>query len=114
MCRRRATFPILGFKTNGNPLYANGSFRSGHTAWAFAIATVVARRHSNHKWVPFVAYGIATVASISWLSNNTTLFQTRLSAAPWDTPWAGSWCCAVMPAVLIGRRTFSENFESRD
>jgi membrane-associated phospholipid phosphatase len=63
-------FSDTWFKTNANPLKSAGSFPSGHTAWAFAIATVVARRHSNHKWVPFVAYGLATVGSFSRISSN--------------------------------------------
>ena len=58
-------FKDTWFKTNPNPLKSAGSFPSGHTGWAFAIATVVARRHGNHKWVPFVAYGLATVTSLS-------------------------------------------------
>ena len=56
---------------NGN--YANtwfkdphgGSFPSGHSAAAFAVATVLARRYGNHKWVPYVAYGLAATVGFS-------------------------------------------------
>ena len=51
---------------SGNPLKSAGAFPSGHSAWVFAIATVVARRHgTHHKWVPALAYGMATVAALS-------------------------------------------------
>lgn len=41
------------------------SFPSGHAAAAFSIATVMARRYGRHKWVPWVAYGVAGLISIS-------------------------------------------------
>src|SRR5208282_4597696 len=43
----------------------NGSFPSGHTIAAFSVATVIARRYGNHKWVPYVAYGTATLIGFS-------------------------------------------------
>ncbi len=45
--------------------YKGSSFPSGHSAAAFAVATVVAHRYSNHKWVPVLAYGMAAVISLS-------------------------------------------------
>lgn len=45
--------------------YKGSSFPSGHSAAAFSVATVVARRYSNHKWVPVLAYGMASVISLS-------------------------------------------------
>jgi membrane-associated phospholipid phosphatase len=45
--------------------YKGSSFPSGHSAAAFSIAAVVAHRYSNHKWVPVLAYGMATVISLS-------------------------------------------------
>ncbi len=47
-----------------------GGFPSGHTGWAFAVATVVAHRHSKHKWVPYVAYGLAAMDAFSRLSTS--------------------------------------------
>jgi len=41
------------------------SFPSGHTIEAFAVATVFARRYRNHRWVPWVAYGVAGVIGFS-------------------------------------------------
>ena len=45
------------FESNGSFLLGNGSFPSGHTIAAFSVATIVARRYGNHKWVPYAAYG---------------------------------------------------------
>jgi membrane-associated phospholipid phosphatase len=41
------------------------SFPSGHTIEAFAVATVIARRYKNHRWVPWVAYGVAGTIGFS-------------------------------------------------
>ena len=46
-----------------------GSFPSGHTIAAFAVATVIARRYPNHRWVPFVSYGIASLVGFSRITN---------------------------------------------
>jgi membrane-associated phospholipid phosphatase len=35
---------------------------------AFSVATVVARRYGNHRWVPYVAYGLASVVGFSRLT----------------------------------------------
>ncbi|HKF51301.1 MAG TPA: phosphatase PAP2 family protein [Candidatus Acidoferrales bacterium] len=43
----------------------SNSFPSGHAAEAFAIATVFERRYRDHKWVPWVAYGVATLIGFS-------------------------------------------------
>jgi membrane-associated phospholipid phosphatase len=41
------------------------SFPSGHATAVFSVATVVARRYARKRWVPFAAYGMATVISLS-------------------------------------------------
>jgi membrane-associated phospholipid phosphatase len=69
------------FKTSGNPLKSAGSFPSGHTAWFFAVATVVARRHSSRRWVPFVAYGVATVASFSRITSSNHFVSDNVFGA---------------------------------
>ncbi len=44
----------------------NGSFPSGHASGAFAAATVFAGMYrEDHPWVPWVAYGTATLVSAS-------------------------------------------------
>jgi membrane-associated phospholipid phosphatase len=37
------------------------SFPSGHAIESWALASIVAHEYSHRKWVPFVAYGLATV-----------------------------------------------------
>jgi membrane-associated phospholipid phosphatase len=56
------------FESSGSRLRGSGSFPSGHTIAAFSVATVIARRYGNHRWVPYVAYGMATVVGFSRLS----------------------------------------------
>lgn len=41
------------------------SFPSGHATAAFSVATVVARRYARKRWVPWLAYGMATTISLS-------------------------------------------------
>jgi membrane-associated phospholipid phosphatase len=41
------------------------SFPSGHAMMSFSVATVFARRYRQHRWVPYVAYGLASVISFS-------------------------------------------------
>lgn len=71
---RPATFPSQGnlsdswFENRGSVVSASGGFPSGHTIAAFSIATVVARRYGNHRWVPYAAYGLAAVVGFSRLS----------------------------------------------
>ena len=74
---RPAGFPNSGnysdswFESNGS-LHAyirgNGSFPSGHTIAAFSVATIIARRYGNHRWVPYAAYGMAAAVGFSRLS----------------------------------------------
>jgi membrane-associated phospholipid phosphatase len=44
---------------------SGASFPSGHTAGAFALAAVFSARYRNHRWVPWVAYGVATLVGLS-------------------------------------------------
>ncbi len=71
---RPASFPASGnlydswFDSKGSFLRGNGSFPSGHTIAAFSIATIIARRYRNHRWIPYAAYGMAAVVGFSRLS----------------------------------------------
>ncbi len=56
------------FKSNGSLFAGNGSFPSGHTIAAFSVATIVARRYGNHRWIPYAAYGAAAIVGFSRLS----------------------------------------------
>jgi membrane-associated phospholipid phosphatase len=56
------------FKKNKSPF--SSSFPSGHSISAFAVATVIAGRYGKrHRWVPFVAYGVAGVIGFSRITN---------------------------------------------
>ena len=89
---RPADVPINGnfsdtwFDAGTNPLKAKGSFASGHAASAFAVATVVARRYSHRRWVPYVAYGTAGLLTFSRISTGAhflsdTLFGSAMGYA---------------------------------
>ena len=71
---RPISYPASGwFVTSSSPtqyIRGNGSFPSGHSMVAFAVATVIARRYGNHRWVPFAAYGLASVVGFSRLTLN--------------------------------------------
>lgn len=56
------------FESGGSALRGNGGFPSGHTIAAFSVATVIARRYGNHRWVPYAAYGMAAVVGFSRLT----------------------------------------------
>jgi membrane-associated phospholipid phosphatase len=46
-----------------------GSFPSGHSSGSFAVATVFAYEYGrDHRWVPYVSYGLASVVAASRLS----------------------------------------------
>lgn len=49
---------------------ASGSFPSAHTIAAFSVATIVSSRYRTHRWVPFVAYGLATAVGFSRLTTS--------------------------------------------
>ena len=57
------------FNSSKSPLKGS-SFPSGHSAAAFSVATVVAGRYRNHRWVPWAAYGLATAISFSRVSSS--------------------------------------------
>jgi PAP2 superfamily len=53
------------FFAGGKSPFKGSSFPSGHAAGVFSVATVVASRYHNHRWVPWLAYSFATVISLS-------------------------------------------------
>lgn len=58
--------PYTGtFFHGGTSPLKGSSFPSAHSAAAFSVATVVAYRYRNHKWVPPLAYGMATAIGLS-------------------------------------------------
>jgi membrane-associated phospholipid phosphatase len=62
-------FSDTWFDSKGSVLRGNGSFPSGHTIAAFSLATVIARRYGKqHRWVPYTAYGMASLVGFSRVS----------------------------------------------
>lgn len=62
--------PMLadGTMTKGSfgTFQADGSFPSGHSLTAWSLASVFAHQYGDdHKWVPFLAYGLASSVSLS-------------------------------------------------
>jgi membrane-associated phospholipid phosphatase len=57
------------FNGSHNPTNSGG-FYSGHAFEATAVATVIAQRYRKHRWVPFVAYGLAGAISFSRISRS--------------------------------------------
>ncbi len=54
------------FMRHKGPFYVgNGGFPSGDTIAAFSIATIFADRYRRHRWVPWVAYGLASLVGFS-------------------------------------------------
>ena len=59
------------FHSHVSPTGINTSFPSGHAAAAFAVATVFSHRYRQHRWVPWVAYGAASLISFSRVTNQS-------------------------------------------
>ncbi len=59
------------FEHRSSFINPNGGMPSGHTLYAFAVATIVARRYGNHRWVPFVSYGLAAAVALSRVTGSS-------------------------------------------
>ena len=58
-------FAHTWLKAGSGILINRGSFPSGHAIGAFSMATVIAERYRQHRWVPWVAYGLAGLVGFS-------------------------------------------------
>jgi membrane-associated phospholipid phosphatase len=58
------------FFNHGGSRLSAGSFPSGHAIGAFSIATVIANRYHQHRWVPIAVYGFATAVSLSRITTS--------------------------------------------
>jgi membrane-associated phospholipid phosphatase len=74
----RGNFSDTWFDGKLNSVGGNGSFPSGHTIAAFSAATVIAQRYRSHRWIPYVAYGAASLIGFSRLSLSLSLSFRRL------------------------------------
>jgi membrane-associated phospholipid phosphatase len=57
------------FNGTHNPFHSGGFF-SVHAMAATAVATVIAQRYGHHRWVPYVAYGLAGAISFSRITGS--------------------------------------------
>jgi membrane-associated phospholipid phosphatase len=54
------------FERHKGPFYTgSGGFPSGHMIAAMSIATIFANRYRHHRWVPWLAYGLAGAVGFS-------------------------------------------------
>ncbi len=58
-------FTHTWFKYPGGSVSNPGSFPSGHATSAFAVAAVFSARYGRRRWVPWMAYGLATFVALS-------------------------------------------------
>jgi membrane-associated phospholipid phosphatase len=65
---RQGTYGHTFFRNN---IDVGSSFPSGHMIAAVSVATIIARRYRNHRWVPWVAYGLAGTIGFSRISLRT-------------------------------------------
>jgi hypothetical protein len=56
------------FFAGGKSPFKGSAFPSGHAAGVFSVATVIAGRYRNHRWVPWLAYSFAAAVSLSRVS----------------------------------------------
>jgi hypothetical protein len=61
----KGSFSDTFFQSSKSPIGKGTSFPSGHALMGFSVATVFARRYRQHRWVPYVAYGLAGVLGFS-------------------------------------------------
>ena len=57
------------FNGSHNPFHSGGFF-SEHAMAATAVAAVIAHRYRRHRWVPYVAYGMAGIISFSRITSS--------------------------------------------
>jgi membrane-associated phospholipid phosphatase len=74
-------FSDTWFDTKHRSIGGSGSFPSGHATAAFAVAGVFAGRYRSHRWVPWVAYGLAGVIAFSRVSNQAHFPSDVLAGA---------------------------------
>lgn len=58
------------FTGTHNP-FRSGGFYSVHAMAAFSVATVIAHRYRSHRWIPFVAYGMAGAISFARITSTS-------------------------------------------
>jgi hypothetical protein len=83
------------FNGTHNPFHSGG-FYSVHSMGAMAVATVIARRYRSHRWVPFVAYGLAGAICFSRV--------TRSDHFPADVFFGGAMGFVIARYAVLPQR----------
>jgi membrane-associated phospholipid phosphatase len=83
------------FNGTHNPFHSGG-FYSLHAMGAMSVATVIARRYRSHRWVPFVAYGLASAISFSRI--------TRSDHFPADVFFGGAMGFVIARYAVLPQR----------
>ena len=83
------------FNGSHNPINSGG-FYSVHAFAATAVATVIAQRYRKHRWVPFVAYGLAGAICFSRI--------TRSEHFPSDVFLGGAMGFVITKYVVLPAR----------
>lgn len=63
-------YPDSFFNGTHNPFHSGG-FYSVHAMAATSIAAVIAHRYRHHRWVPYVAYGLAGAICFSRITSSS-------------------------------------------
>jgi membrane-associated phospholipid phosphatase len=66
-----ASYSDTFFNSNGSIFGKGTSFPSGHAMMAFSVATVLAHRYHQHRWVPYLAYGAAAAICFTRVTNGS-------------------------------------------
>ncbi len=83
------------FHGTHNPFHSGG-FYSVHAMSAMSVATVIAHRYRSHRWVPFVAYGMAGAISFARISSSNHF--------PSDVFFGGAMGFAIAHYVVLPER----------
>jgi hypothetical protein len=83
------------FRGTHNPFHSGG-FYSVHAMSAMSVAAVIAHRYRKHRWVPFVAYGMAGAISFARISGS--------SHFPSDVFLGGAMGFAIAHYVVLSER----------
>jgi membrane-associated phospholipid phosphatase len=88
-------FSRTWLRTKNRSWDGSGCFPSGHTAAAFAIATVFAERYRGNKWISAMAFGLAGLLGVSRL--------TTRAHFPSDVLFGAALGCSVSHYVVLRR-----------
>lgn len=78
---RNGNYSDTWFEHRTSVINPNGGMPSGHATYAFAMATVIAHRYGNHRWIPYVSYGLASAVAFSRVTTGSHFFSDAFVGA---------------------------------